>query len=73
MINIDSRKEFRSTSFCDKMKELIYGPCCNNYMEYSQMQLWDYIIEFDALEILTTPSQNTNMQHVQENPSSFWN
>lgn len=57
--------EFRTTTLCDKMKELIYGPSCNNEME-SNLHFWDYIIEsewlgFDALELLPTPSENPNM------------
>ncbi|XP_060170795.1 transcription factor bHLH162-like [Lycium barbarum] len=73
-INRSSTIEFRSTTLCGKMKELIYGPSCSNDME-SQLHLWDYIIEsglkeFDALELLPTIS---HMQNVQETPSSLWN
>ncbi|XP_059285883.1 uncharacterized protein LOC132039414 [Lycium ferocissimum] len=64
-INRSSTIEFRGTTLCGKMKELIYGPSCSNDME-SQLHLWDYIIEsglkeFDALELLPTRSQNPNM------------
>ncbi|KAH0719858.1 hypothetical protein KY290_004780, partial [Solanum tuberosum] len=60
MININSRLEFKATTLYDKMKELIYGATCSNIdMECSQIHLWDYIIEFDELEVLPiTPSQN---------------
>ncbi|XP_060198658.1 uncharacterized protein LOC132627358 [Lycium barbarum] len=73
-INRSSTMEFRATTLCDKMKELIYGPSCSNDME-SQLHLRDYIIEsglkdFDALELLPTRS---HMQNVQETPSSLWN
>ncbi|XP_060189043.1 uncharacterized protein LOC132617691 [Lycium barbarum] len=64
-INRSSTMEFRATTLCDKMKELIYGPSCSNDME-SQLHLWDYIIESglkesDALKLLPTTSQNPNM------------
>ncbi|XP_049370475.1 uncharacterized protein LOC125835395 [Solanum verrucosum] len=53
MININSRMEFKATTLYDKMKELIYGATCSNIdMEGSQIHLWDYIIEFDELEVL---------------------
>ncbi|XP_049401639.1 uncharacterized protein LOC125865483 [Solanum stenotomum] len=71
-INSNSKMEFRGTTLCNNMKELIYGASCSNDMEYSQIHLWDYIIECDALEVLKTPSQNQNMQNVQETSSSFW-
>ncbi|XP_059302169.1 transcription factor bHLH162-like [Lycium ferocissimum] len=73
-INKSSTMEFRATTLCDKMKELIDGPSRSNDME-SQLHLWDYVIEsgqieFDALELLPTRS---HMQNVQETPSSLWN
>ncbi|KAK4723580.1 hypothetical protein R3W88_026359 [Solanum pinnatisectum] len=75
MININSRMEFKATTLYDKMKELIYGATCSNDMECSQIHLWDYIIEFDELEVLSiTPSQNPSnyMQNVEETPSFLW-
>lgn len=64
--------EFRGTTLCNKMKELIYGASFNNDMEYSQIHLWDYIIECDALEVLKTPNQNPNIQNVQETSRPLW-
>ncbi|KAG5579179.1 hypothetical protein H5410_049806, partial [Solanum commersonii] len=59
-----NRMEFKATTLYDKMKELIYGASCSNDMECSQIHLWDYIIEFDELEVLPiTPSQNPSAIH----------
>ncbi|KAM3287210.1 transcription factor like [Capsicum chacoense] len=72
--NRSSTMEFRATTLCDKIKELIYGPFCNNDIE-PQQYLWDYKIEFDAVELLPTISQNPNMynymQNIYETPSFF--
>ncbi|XP_049401638.1 transcription factor bHLH162-like [Solanum stenotomum] len=61
-INRSSTMEFSATTLCDKMKELIYG----NDVD-SQLHLWDYKIEFDALELLPTRSQNQNMYIYMQN------
>ncbi|XP_055808469.1 transcription factor bHLH162-like [Solanum dulcamara] len=75
-INRSSTMEFKATSLCDKMKELIYGPSCSNDME-SHQHLWDYIIEsglieFNTEELSPIASQNPNihshMQNVNETP-----
>ncbi|KAK4364074.1 hypothetical protein RND71_015432 [Anisodus tanguticus] len=80
-INRSSTMEFRATTLCDKIKELIYGPSCSNNME-SELYLWDYVIEsglieFNALELSPIASPNPDihsyMQNVDENPSSLWN
>ncbi|WMV49037.1 hypothetical protein MTR67_042422 [Solanum verrucosum] len=61
-INRSSTMEFRATTLCDKMKELIYGPSCNNNMESNHF--WDIAesewLRFDALELLPTLGQNPN-------------
>ncbi|KAL3355966.1 hypothetical protein AABB24_016897 [Solanum stoloniferum] len=71
-INKSSPMEFKATSLCDKMKELIYGPSCNNDIESSQ-HLWDYIIEsglieFNAIEL---PPIASHMENIYETPSFF--
>lgn len=64
-----------STTLFDKMKELIYGPSHDGNDVDSQLHLWDYKIEFDALELLPTTSQNPNMysymQNIYEIPTFF--
>ncbi|KAK6777198.1 hypothetical protein RDI58_023915 [Solanum bulbocastanum] len=65
-INRSSTMEFSATTLCDKMKELIYGPSHGNDVD-SQLHLWDYKIEFDALELLPTRSQNQNMYIYMQN------
>ncbi|KAL3325719.1 hypothetical protein AABB24_036780 [Solanum stoloniferum] len=71
-INKSSLMEFKATSLCDKMKELIYGPSCNNDIESNQ-HLWDYIIEsglieFNAIEL---PPIASPMKNIYETPSFF--
>ncbi|KAG5579182.1 hypothetical protein H5410_049809 [Solanum commersonii] len=67
LMKLSSKMEFRATTLCDKMKELIYGPSHGNDME-SQLHLWDYRIEFDALEYYLLPtSQNPNMYSYMQN------
>ncbi|XP_016544109.2 transcription factor bHLH162-like [Capsicum annuum] len=66
-IDTNSTMEFKATTLCDKIKELIYGPSCNNDMIISQQHLWDYKIEFDALELLPTINQNPNMYNYMQN------
>ncbi|KAK4723583.1 hypothetical protein R3W88_026362 [Solanum pinnatisectum] len=55
-INTSSTMEFGATTLYDKMKELIYGPSCNNATR-SNIHFWDNIVEsewlgFDVSELL---------------------
>ncbi|XP_055807050.1 uncharacterized protein LOC129875849 [Solanum dulcamara] len=68
-INRSSTMKFTATILCDKMKELIYGPSHGNDVE-SELHLWDYIIEFDALELLPT-NMYSHMQNVCESGFSL--
>ncbi|PHU04287.1 hypothetical protein BC332_25109 [Capsicum chinense] len=67
-INKSSTIEFKETTLCTKMKELIYGPSCNNDME----SLWDYIIEsglieFNSVDLSPRASQNPNINYSYAN------
>ncbi|XP_004248475.1 transcription factor bHLH162-like [Solanum lycopersicum] len=74
-ISHETKMNKSSTTLFDKMKELIYGPSHDGNDVDSQLHLWDYKIEFDALELLPTTSQNPNMysymQNIYEIPTFF--
>ncbi|MCD9638182.1 hypothetical protein HAX54_022003 [Datura stramonium] len=66
-INSISTMESRTTTVCDKLKELLYGKCHGNDDLESELYLWDYIVEshqllggfYDVQLLPTTQNPNT--------------
>ncbi|MCE2055210.1 hypothetical protein HAX54_042183 [Datura stramonium] len=66
-INRSCTVESRTTTLCDKLKELLYGKCHGSDDLESELNLWDYIVEshqliggyYDVQLLPTTQNPNT--------------